>query len=213
MVPCAVSDWQEEPSRDGSFVQRYSERWPGLEPARRLGAPQRVLRSRGRGQDEPDHVQASAHPPGVDPRVLAGQRQRCDHQCRHRIVADTGDANPHQDRDHDRRITYHAAALTPCATKPRYRIIYGPRTDGNRWLPRGISRTLPELMAVHNALAKVVALATAFSLQETEAGPGPFGFLLRPPLIGAMVSAAIVCAIGFVLTLPPPRPTTASDAP
>jgi hypothetical protein len=76
-----------------------------------------------------------------------------------------------------------------------------------------LTDSVGELMAVHNALAKVVAPATAFSLQETEPGPGPFGFLLRPPLIGAMVSAAIVCAIGFVLTLPPPRPTTASDAP
>ena len=64
------------------------------------------------GQDEPDHVQASAHPPGVDPRLLEGQRQRRDHHCRDRVVADTRDPNPHQDRDHDRRLTRHAPALT-----------------------------------------------------------------------------------------------------
>jgi hypothetical protein len=62
--------------------------------------------------------------------------------------------------------------------------------------------TVAELMTVHNALAKVVAPATAVSIAATEPAPGVFGFLLRPPLIGMMVSAAFVCAVGFILTLP-----------
>jgi hypothetical protein len=62
--------------------------------------------------------------------------------------------------------------------------------------------TVADLMTVHNALAKVVAPATAASIAATEPAPVTFGFLLKPPLIGMMVSAACVCAVGFIVTLP-----------
>ena len=59
-----------------------------------------------------------------------------------------------------------------------------------------------DLMAVHNALAKLVAPATAGSIHATRPAPGLFGFLWRPPIVGLMVCSATTFALGFILTLP-----------
>jgi uncharacterized membrane protein len=67
------------------------------------------------------------------------------------------------------------------------------------------SQPTSSLTALHVALAKVVTPATPGSLEATAPAPGPFGFLLNPPLIGLMVLAAIACAFGFVVTLDPTR--------
>jgi len=63
------------------------------------------------------------------------------------------------------------------------------------------SQSLPSLVALHSALAKAVAPATPGSLEATAPAPGWLGFLRRPPVIGWMVFAAVVCAFGFVVAL------------
>jgi hypothetical protein len=63
------------------------------------------------------------------------------------------------------------------------------------------TQPLSSLIALHSALAKVVAPATPCSLNATEPAPGWFGFARHPPLIGAMVIAAVLCALGFVVSL------------
>src|SRR5437773_548167 len=63
------------------------------------------------------------------------------------------------------------------------------------------SQSLSSLVALHSALAKAVAPATPGSLEATAPAPGWFGFLRRPPIIGWMVFAAVVCAFSFVVAI------------
>jgi len=73
------------------------------------------------------------------------------------------------------------------------------------------AQSLSSLMELHKSLAKAVAPATPCSLEATAPVSGYLGFLRRPPLIGWMVLAAVICALGFVLTLPAPTPPKADD--
>jgi hypothetical protein len=69
------------------------------------------------------------------------------------------------------------------------------------------SQSLSSLLALHSALTKAVAPATPGSLKATAPAPGWFGFLRRPPVIGWMVFAAVVCAFGFVIAISQKWPT------
>ena len=71
-----------------------------------------------------------------------------------------------------------------------------------------VSQPLSSLVALHSALTKVVAPATPSSLAATEPDLRAFGFLRRPPVIGWMVLAAVMCALGFVLGISQKWPTT-----
>ena len=57
-----------------------------------------------------------------------------------------------------------------------------------------------KLMAAHGALSKIIAPITPRSLKATEPATGWLGSLRRPPLILAMISIAIISAIGFTVT-------------
>jgi hypothetical protein len=57
------------------------------------------------------------------------------------------------------------------------------------------------LVTLHGALSKTVAPATPGSLEATEPATGVFGFLRRPPIVGWMVLAAVLCATGFAVAV------------
>jgi hypothetical protein len=60
------------------------------------------------------------------------------------------------------------------------------------------------VIRVHKELSKVIAPATALSLQTSEPPPGRHRFLGGMPLVVKAANfAALVCAIGFVLTAAP----------
>jgi hypothetical protein len=60
------------------------------------------------------------------------------------------------------------------------------------------------IITVHKELSKVIAPATALSLQTSEPPPGRHRFLGGMPLVVKAANfAALVCAVGFVLTAAP----------
>lgn len=76
-----------------------------------------------------------------------------------------------------------------------------PGAEGGKDGVSLLDTPLSSLIALHNSLAKTVAPATPASLAATEPVSGWLGFLRRPPIIGWMVAASLLCAVAFVMAI------------